>query len=194
MVKSNIFKGLGKPFVILIILFILSMLLFSSGNSCLVENFTPNLASPNVSIDTTLWVDKSNPTFKFDPIISKFSNIADEYYKKGKTNFTFSMRYKSDIKTFMSSDTSELVKSLPPDWDKNPKLKYPFVTVQIVERTNGTIVRKFINGIEGDITQEKITQGITSAEVDNYSKMYNLDSVSNSNNSNKAVAVNLSKL
>ena len=107
MVKSNIFKGLGKPFVILAILIILSMLLFSSSNCYLVENLTP--LGP--VIDVMLWTDAAG-SMGNSFVTRDWFELVNTY--KGFPNINFGQQKISEMEKYFEPEKNPQFK----DWNE----------------------------------------------------------------------------
>jgi hypothetical protein len=114
----------------------------------------------------------SNGANLFNPKITMFANVSDEYHEKGKTNFIFSMRDSSDIKNYFSNDSVEAYKSGGPASGKKP-----IITCRLIDKTNNNnILRTTIASLsDSEITFENIKYSLRYLENLLYKRMYNPD-------------------
>ena len=168
MVKSNIFKGLGKSFVILAILIILSMLLFSSGNSCLVENLTP--LGP--VIDVMLWTD-NNGSMGNSFVNTDWFELINTY--KNFPNINFGQQKVSEMEKYFEPEKNYQFK----DWNEAKSTPYiPCVTILIDNKGvksllgAGAVTGGFFSASNNTLNLPMVKKALANVFSKNYYTMY----------------------
>jgi hypothetical protein len=172
MVKSNFFKTMknnmsfSKPFIILGLVIILSIVLFSSVNECSLENFTPK---PNAKLEIMLWTDASgsldNPFLQKEwlDLITKYEKYATFAYGGGARDY---ITYVNGLTTVKGVK----IDKRPKDEDfKGIETVLPFVTVVIEIDKVKDLISVFNSGF---LTTEAIKTSLFSTINKHYRKLY----------------------
>jgi len=162
--KNNM--SFSKPFIILGLVIILSIVLFSSVNECSLENFTPK---PNAKLEIMLWTDASgsldNPFLQKEwlDLITKYEKYATFEYGGGARDY---ITYIKGVT--MVSGVKIVERPKDPDIKDLDKV-LPFVTLVIEIDKVKDIVAVFSSG---SLTTETIKTTLFSTINKHYRKLY----------------------
>ena len=164
-IKNNL--SFSKPFIVLGLVIILSIVLFSSYNNYSVENFK---SKPGVKLEVRLWVSalgSLHNTF----VRSQWLDFVNKYDKFPSIEFGYGKAV--DFTKYLGTDKDSSYK----DFEKLDYVRPPFntfVSIIISGTTNGLKYKYLPTALiaDKDLTLEGLTAQLNRVFLDNYSMLY----------------------
>ena len=164
-IKNNL--SFSKPFIVLGLVIILSIVLFSSYNNYSVENFKPK---PGVKLEVRLWVSalgSLDNTF----VRSQWLDFVNKYDKFPSIEFGYGKAV--DFTKYLETDKNTGYK----DFEKLDYVRPPFntfVSILIVGTKDGLKYKYLPTALIADksLTLEYLTLQLNRVFLDNYSMLY----------------------